>query len=416
MFPKLCILTEAELTLDNNSKAHVIPSALGGRLKPLGILSKKANKMLGEKIDLPLIQALQPIATQLNVSRDRGQNQPFKIFDGSGKPYWFSFNKPLKLTRPECSEQETEKGTKVTISARDLKEAHTLLGKIVTKYPGLDMDDLMKHAVSQQAWPSGMLNFEIPFGPPIIFPAAYVSASIFATYKGYAPHPQFRDFVLNYDPEKPLMPPDTFYFIPERAWISAEGKVTHIVSLITDTKKGNMLIYIELFNTICVGVLFPFGGNIDACASYGVDVLSGQEVQVSINEEYVSGLPFSATHQPGDKALCGLMQDKLARIIAISQELVFNAQMEEMLHRAFGSPDGRPLLAADYAKLVEEIARFIASELERPLTTIEHKKHAVKLFGELCSEMAFRIPGHLRTDFLSLIMPHKQMLAKLANQ
>lgn len=416
MCPKHCILTNEELTSDNNSKAHVIPSALGGRLKPLDILSKEANRILGEKFDLPLIQALQPIATQLNISRDRGQNQPFKMIDGSGKVYWFSFDKPLKLTRPEFSTQETEKGTQVFVSARNQKEARTLLGKIIAQYPGLDIDDLMKHAVSQKVWPNGMLNFEIPFGPPIIFPAAYVSASIFAAYKGYDPHPQFRNFVLKYDPEKPSMPPDTFYFIPEHAWISAKGDVTHIMSLITDAKKGNMLIYIELFNTVCVGVRIPFDGNIDACASYGIDVLTGQEVQVLINEEYVSGLPFSATHKPGDKVLRDLMQDKLARIIAISQELAFNAQMKEILFRAFGSPDGRPLLAVDYAKLVEEIARFIAIELERPLTTVEHKKQASKLFEELCSKMTSRIPGHLRAEFLDLIMPHQHMMAKLANQ
>ncbi len=44
-----CIITSEPITRENNSRAHVIPSALGGRLKPWDILSKDGNTLLGDK-------------------------------------------------------------------------------------------------------------------------------------------------------------------------------------------------------------------------------------------------------------------------------------------------------------------------------------------------------------------------------
>lgn len=121
---KRCIITGDVLTEANDSKAHVIPSALGGRLKPPGILSKDANTILGDKIDLPFIQAFQALMTWLNGSRDRGDNRPTRMTDESGKTYLVKFGKPLELTKPEFSETATPDGTVYKIAARNLKEAN----------------------------------------------------------------------------------------------------------------------------------------------------------------------------------------------------------------------------------------------------------------------------------------------------
>jgi hypothetical protein len=71
-----CIITGEPITNENNSRAHVIPSALGGRLKPWNILSRDGNTLLGDNIDLPLIGAFQSLMTFLDGSRDRGTNRP----------------------------------------------------------------------------------------------------------------------------------------------------------------------------------------------------------------------------------------------------------------------------------------------------------------------------------------------------
>ncbi len=91
-----CILTGEKLTPENNSKAHVLPSALGGRLKSKGILSNAANEELNDKFDLPLVQTFQPFMALSGGSRDRGENQPVRMTDAEG-----NWPAPRKLRRNE---------------------------------------------------------------------------------------------------------------------------------------------------------------------------------------------------------------------------------------------------------------------------------------------------------------------------
>ena len=75
-----CILTGVELSEENDSKAHIIPSALGGSLKPKGILSKSANNILNEKFDVPLIKVTSFFMALLGAIPDRGKKaQPVKM-------------------------------------------------------------------------------------------------------------------------------------------------------------------------------------------------------------------------------------------------------------------------------------------------------------------------------------------------
>ena len=90
-----CIITGEVINQENSSRAHVIPSALGGRLKPLGILSKQGNTLLGDKVDLPLIEAFQSLMTLLDGSRDRGTNRPFHMTDENGRDVVVEFGEPL---------------------------------------------------------------------------------------------------------------------------------------------------------------------------------------------------------------------------------------------------------------------------------------------------------------------------------
>lgn len=79
-----CIINNEVLTAANDSRAHIIPSALGGRLKPLGVLSRTANTLLGNTVDQLLVDALHPLMAQLDGSRDRGSNPPIEMEDAQG--------------------------------------------------------------------------------------------------------------------------------------------------------------------------------------------------------------------------------------------------------------------------------------------------------------------------------------------
>lgn len=385
MNERRCIITNEPITPENNSRAHVIPSALGGRLKPWDILCKNGNGLLGETVDLPLIQAFQSVMTLLNGSRDRGENQPVRMTDASGRTYVMKFGEPLELANFEYGEVPTEDGTAFDIKARNLKELRTILGRVKAKHSDFDIDEAMKHAVEVRTWPDGLLDGQLQIGFRVVFPALFVSASIFATHYKHAPHPLLRDYVARFDPDQPEMPPDTFYFMPQRPWISAPGEATHIVALLASVERKEMLVYFELFNAVPVAVLLPYNGTENARATYAVDVLTGTEVPAQINEEAIKGVAWRATHMLCEAEVYRFTQEKISRLMGMALE---RAELEALKARAFGTDDDGPLTAQRLVSSVGEIAEFVLLRWLRPGTTVSRMEQEFRSLQDFSSALA----------------------------
>lgn len=411
---KHCIVTGIEITPDNDSKAHVIPSALGGRLKPLGILSSEGNGLLGDKIDLPLIEAFQSLMNRLDGSRDRGDNQPSRMTDESGKAYVFTFGEPLALAKPEYEETVVGETTKISIKARTLKEARTLLGRIKAKYPKFDIDEAMKHAVFQHAWSGNELHEAFQIGPDVLFPAAFVAASIFSAYHDLAVHPLLRAYVTGFDPEHPELPPDTFYFIPPKPWATSTAQVAHILALCGDAKSGQQLVYVELFNLVKVAVLLPYNGNADIRHTYGIDVLSGVQVPVQINEQALMAVPWQATHQLGDRELYADTARQFRRLVTIALDRETAAGIAKVIERALGPVDGRRLTPNDFANVVAEVVAYTKQAWSDPSYLPDHRQDQVSRFKELCRNLESMVPPASRAEFRRLIVPHIESLVAAA--
>jgi hypothetical protein len=410
-----CIVTGELIGKDNDSKAHVIPSALGGRLKPKGIVSKKGNGILDEKFDFPLVDALQSLMNLLNGSRDRSDNQPTRMTDESGKEYIVRFGEPLELSRPEYEESEEGGASRITIKARTLKEARTLLGRVRGKHPEFDTDEALKHAVVEHEWADGMLQNQLQFGPRVVFPACFVAASIFAAFHRLPPHPLFKTYVEAFDPDNPTLPRDTFYFMPASRPITAPGQVTHILALVGDAETGRMLAYVELFNLVCVGIILPFAGQEDVRHSYAIDVLTGAEVSVQIDEPVLRATPSAATHETGDPSLFAFCERRLGEIIQLSQQRAWQANVEAMVQRAFGPPDGRPLLPPDYARFVGEVVEFMLKLWKHPAFVSATRQQHLPQFDAFCTQLGARLPPLARDEYRRLIEPLRARLAEAAN-
>ena len=75
---KFCYLCQTPLTNKNSSLEHVIPNALGGKLKAT-ILCKKCNNDSGSFCDNSLAKSLSPFSNMINHSRDHGKVQPEEV-------------------------------------------------------------------------------------------------------------------------------------------------------------------------------------------------------------------------------------------------------------------------------------------------------------------------------------------------
>lgn len=411
---KRCIITGNIITPENDSRAHVIPSALGGRLKPLGILSRDANALLGDKIDLPLIQAFQSLMNLVNGSRDRGQNTPTRVTDESGKTYVFEFGEPLSLAAPEYHAATIDGVTMISIKARTLKEVRTLLGRVKAKDIAFDIDEAVRCAVVEHQWPDGMLQHKLQIGPAVVFPALFVAASVFACSFGQLPHPKLGSYVSAFDPERPPMPPDTFYFMPPKNWITNPAMISHVITFVGDNSRKQAMVYLELFNIACVGVILPFNGSSDTVETYAVDVLTGDEIQVQIDEAIIRSTPWTATHHLGDAALFSFFEQRVGAAMEIAWKRHWDANIEKITRRGLGSIDGRPLMPQDCANLVKESVEFIKNWWKNPIFTPEIRRADLPHFESLCAYLEGLLPTFCHSQFRNLIEPFTADLVRAA--
>ena len=364
-----CILTDAVLTEENDSKAHILPSALGGRFKPKGILSKKANETLNDKFDLPLIHALSPFMALLGGARDRGENKPVRMTDKSGQSYSAVFGKPLKLAEPKFQEKETPDGRLYRITARTIKEARTLLGRVKKNHPELDIEQAINQAEVRESYVDGMLRITLNIGPNVFFPAAFAISSVFAATKEMKIHSEFKAYVENFEPSSPpdepeetrvvaIMPPDTFYWIPSRTWFKTIAEVSHVLVYFGDPTRKQALFYLELFNLPGIAVVMPYDESSTVIHTYGVDVLDGKEIGVYVDEIFLQSASWEATHTNGDEELFKLGKLKVEKLIGLVHSRSQSHEIERILEQELGSPE-------DVKKISERIARFILNNTQQ---------------------------------------------------
>jgi hypothetical protein len=358
---KRCILKGVEITEQNDSKAHVIPSALGGRLKPKGILCDVANTELGDKFDGELVKAYHQFMVLVDGSRDKGGDlAPFKAQSASGKPYSVTPDE-VKLGAPEYIKTVLPDGKiQVTVKARTMKEARTLLGRAKSDFPNLqtDIDTLMQSARVEHV-PVEALNFAMQFGPISTFPAAFVMASVYCAVNELPPHPEFVNYVDKFDVANRSMPPDTFYFMHEDTWFSHTAEVGHSVILFGDAKSKQAIFFMQLFNQPGIAVLLPYAGNDNVCFSYGVDVLLGQEVEVDVDQAKLAVLDWSETHKNGDEALWREVEKRSTPLLAIASKRSLSSATDEIFRKHFGKNNGELITEADVKDASQEIAALL---------------------------------------------------------
>ncbi len=393
-----CLITGDLLTAVNNSRAHIIPSALGGRLKPLDVLSKRANSELGDTVDQLLIDALFPIMTQLDGSRDRGRNQPIDVEDADGRRYRIEFGKAIQLAVPEYRETEEPDRTVISVQARTMKEMRTLLGRVRSKVPGFNIEEAMKHAQVVRSWPTGggRLRSKLEIGPRRTFPALFVAASVFSVSKGLPAHPGLRNYVRTFDVNELAQPPDTFNFYSARPWATAPGEVTHKVVLVADPERGRSLVFFELFNLLEIAVTLPFAGRRVRVETYGVDVLTGAEVPVTVDVNAILTRSWEASHDL-DPTLWKIIEDRLGRIVGIAQRRgtddLIRQELEEVEARLKG--DG-PLSARSLLRALEVPTEYLEIELQRPGMTPERGREMAEGYAAMLGSTAALLPPDQR--------------------
>lgn len=116
------------------TREHLIPQALGGRLKR-NLYCASCNNEFGNSIDAELVKTFGRWATMLQLSRDRGSNRSFVVKEvGTGLALLFDGE---KLSRKDPIVRVTKdkgKSVEVDVTARSAKELEEIMKSLRSKY------------------------------------------------------------------------------------------------------------------------------------------------------------------------------------------------------------------------------------------------------------------------------------------
>jgi hypothetical protein len=332
-----CLVTNVILNSENNSDAHIIPSALGGRLKPRNLLSREGNALLNEKFDAPLVEAYRPLMAVVDGSRDSGETPGVRVRNESNQTMILK-GRSVRLA-PKVAKLPGPNGPELHVVAPSEKDMKNMLGgklaadavrEIMAKHPHLDIADVrfkideavrkgLEQLVEQaESVPSEQMTVELRFGPGISFPAAYVMISLFAAHHGLHRDAVFERFVTAFRPFAKDLPAPVFYFMPPVPCFTIDAELGHMVLLVGSAERKQMFGFVSLFGVEEIAVLLPYEGCSDTQRSYGVDILTGREANVSIDVPRLNQANWSATHEPSDCA--NELKTRLARIRTIANK------------------------------------------------------------------------------------------------
>ncbi|PZR44940.1 HNH endonuclease [Paraburkholderia fungorum] len=158
-----------QLTESNDSEAHIIPNALGGRLKPKGIICRECNTELDRVADNALVQAFGSWPTLLNVPRDRGTHPDKDVSTQSGRRVRLSPSGTLTRVDPVYAVEKTVDGHKLEIGAGVMKTFRQLLQRAATQFPQIDVEQALEHARTIGINDGDALKMGLDYSPQAVF-------------------------------------------------------------------------------------------------------------------------------------------------------------------------------------------------------------------------------------------------------
>lgn len=176
-----CFICGETLTKDNQTIEHIIPNALGGKLKSSDLLCRKCNSNMGEQIDAELARELNNLMFFLNANRQRGKAQPIIWEAKDGKQYYLDLEGHI-IEKGKREIEETIEGDKIKIKSKDMK---TLQKYIRKKYPNISEEEIARNSITITEHSEQIeMKTQITFGDEKAFLANLKIAIEFFLYNG----------------------------------------------------------------------------------------------------------------------------------------------------------------------------------------------------------------------------------------
>ena len=258
---------------------HIIPQAIGGRLKA-ALLCKRCNSTTGRQIDAALADQLRPFATILDVRRERGENQPFRVTQvETGTEFDIGPQDDVRRARPEVRKEFDDNGrVMLDVTARSKKELEDILRGLERKYGTLASE----FETSVNRTPLELVERVDTMGERLSMRSVAKCSYLLLALRTPA------EKVLSeaFDPIRSYIFEDSgkrivsFNYVHTRFMIDRR-RLLHRIAIHFDSKKRNVVAYVQLFGTFRFSVLLAKTCPWEIAISdltYCLDPITGQEV------------------------------------------------------------------------------------------------------------------------------------------
>ena len=258
--PKKCRGCGVSLTPENDSAAHVFPNALGGRLKPKGIICQRCNTALDRVADNALVKAFGDWPTLLNLPRDEGVNPPKLVDTRDGRRVRIEANGNITSAQVTYDVTEIEDGHKVIMAAGNIKTFRELLKRANKQFPQFDIQAAEQAAQIVGVSDDDMLKLGFDFSPQAVFGGVITAIWLYLIHTtGRA----FMDWkrLLNCICDMQTHGGTFRYFVDGLpALAGPDIQLGHKIIIRSVPRTGEMIAYVEIMGILRVGGLFASAG------------------------------------------------------------------------------------------------------------------------------------------------------------
>lgn len=245
------------LASSNVSAAHIIPNALGGRLKPTGLLCRKCNTELDELADNALVKAFGDWPTLLSIPRDHGRHPAKLIETRDGRRVRVEPNGTMSAVDVVYNVQPLEAGDSIEISAGDMKTMRQLLRRAQKQFKQFDPAEAEKYLKTIGIDEGDELRITIDASPRAVFGGVVTATWLFLIEKtGHS--------LMDWDRLKQVIKTvqregGTFRYLTHLPGLRGpDVKFGHKL-LVRLTPKGELITFVELCGVLKIGGVFANG-------------------------------------------------------------------------------------------------------------------------------------------------------------
>lgn len=244
------------ITSENDSEAHIIPNALGGRLKPKGILCRTCNSLLDEVADNSLIEAFGAWPTLLDIPRQRGKNPPKMIETRNGKKVQLASDGTLKCKNVQYEVSQVPEGQTIQIGAGDMKTFRELLKRAAKEFSQFDRIKAEQYARNVGIDADDDIKLSVNFSPAAVFGGVITAIWLFLI-KNTGHSFMDRDRLLACIKEVQQNGGTFRYFINGLPGLSGpDVEFGHKIVVRAVPSSGELIAYVELLGILKVGGVF----------------------------------------------------------------------------------------------------------------------------------------------------------------